>query len=201
MEEIMPAFQIRIIDRNWGVGASSAVFLLAALFANCAVFAADDGFTQPAAQAEARRLAAEPPRPPPRDNRIVMDRSGRSQAGVASIYAHAFDGRRMANGRRYNPASNVAASKSLPLGTIAKVTNLKTGKSTEVRVEDRGPFIAGRVVDLTPQAARQIGLTDDEGIAPVVVAPVAVPQPDGTLKPGAGAVRPAEEVAEAPDVK
>jgi rare lipoprotein A len=94
----------------------------------------------------------------------------------------------MANGRRFNPHGNVAASKSLPLGTIATVTNLETGLSTQVRVEDRGPFIAGRVVDLSPQAALDIGITEAKGIARVEVSPVFVPQPDGSMKAGAGAV-------------
>jgi len=196
----MPRFQSHRRDRNWRVRRALLGFILTSALVNGNAFAGEHRFNQPEAQAEARRLAAEPPRPPPRDNRVVVDHSGRKQAGKASIYAHSFDGRTMANGRRYNPASNVAASKSLPLGTVARVTNLKTGKSTEVKVEDRGPFVVGRVVDLTPHAARQIGLTYDEGIAPVVVAPVTVPQPDGTLKPGAGAVvgHPAEEVAALP---
>lgn len=196
----MPYSQSRHCDSNWHVGSVLLGFILTSALVNCSAFAEEHSFNQPAAQAEARRLAAEPPRPPPRDNRVAMDHSGRKQAGKASIYAHSFDGRTMANGRRYDPASNVAASKSLPLGTVARVTNLKTGKSTEVKVEDRGPFVVGRVVDLTPHAARQIGLSYDEGLAPVVVAPVAVPQPDGTLKPGAGAVveQPAEELADLP---
>ena len=73
---------------------------------------------------------------------------------------------------------------------MARVTNLKTGKSTEVTIEDRGPFVAGRVVDLTPHAAEAIGLTWNEGLAPVIVAPIAVPQPDGAIRPGAGAAEP-----------
>jgi rare lipoprotein A len=104
----------------------------------------------------------------------------------------------MANGRPFNPHSNVAASKSLPLGTIATVTNLENGKSTRVSVQDRGPYIDGRVVDLTPKAAAEIGLTEAKGVTQVVVAPIAVPQPDGTIKAGAGA---AELLASAADAR
>jgi rare lipoprotein A len=94
----------------------------------------------------------------------------------------------MANGRRFNPGANIAASKSLPLGTVAKVTNLDNGKSALVKVEDRGPYVSGRVVDLTSSTAGQLGITEEKGVAPVVVAPVAVPQPNGEVKLGAGAV-------------
>jgi rare lipoprotein A len=94
----------------------------------------------------------------------------------------------MANGRRFNPQANTAASKSLPLGTVAKVTNLDNGKSTLVKIEDRGPFVKGRVVDLTPSTAVQLGITEEKGVAPVVVAPVAIPQQNGEVKLGAGAV-------------
>jgi rare lipoprotein A len=166
-----------------GLGAG---LVLTTLALSPTAFAAEWELDSPAARAEAQRLAAEPPLPPP-DNRILVDHSGRLEEGKASIYAHSFDGRTMADGQRYDPRGNVAASKSLPLGTLARVTNLETGKSTEVRIEDRGPFVEGRVVDLTPHAAQEIGLSWREGIAPVVVAPIAVPQPDGHLKPGAGA--------------
>jgi rare lipoprotein A len=138
------------------------------------------------AEAEARLLAEQPPKAPP-DNRIVIDHSGRKEAGKASIYSPCFDGREMANGKRYWPDTHVAASKTLPLGTLAKVTNLENGRSTRVRIEDRGPFVEGRVVDLTPRAANDIGLTSDRGLTQVIVAPVFVPQQDGSTKLGAGA--------------
>ena len=174
---------VKVHSTMMGLG---TVLILAAFAWTQTALAADWELDSPAARAEAQRLAAEPPLPPP-DNRIVVDHSGRLEVGKASIYAHSFDGRTMADGQRYDPRGNLAASKSLPLGTLARVTNLETGKSTEVRIEDRGPFVEGRVVDLTPHAAQEIGLSWREGIAPVVVAPITVPQPDGHLKPGAGA--------------
>ena len=172
---------------DWRILGATMGFLLASIAFTQPAFAGNAALDSPSALAEARRLAEMPPLAPPRGNHIVDDHSGRKEAGNASIYAHFFDGRTMADGQRYDPRANIAASKSLPLGTIARVTNLETGKSTEVKIEDRGPFVNGRVVDLTPHAAHAIGLTMNKGVAPVIVAPIAVPQPDGTLKPGAGA--------------
>jgi peptidoglycan lytic transglycosylase len=136
----------------------------------------------PAARQEAETLAKLPPLAP-----RGIDHSGRSQRGRASYYAQHFNHRKMANGRRFDPNSNVAASKSLPLGTTARVTNLSNGRSALVRVEDRGPFAPGRVVDVTPKVADELEMKK-AGVTPVVVAPVAVPQRDGAVKLGAGAV-------------
>ncbi|MBV9786489.1 MAG: septal ring lytic transglycosylase RlpA family lipoprotein [Acidisphaera sp.] len=117
----------------------------------------------------------------------VEDHSGRRIAGRASFYASRFNGRQMANTRRFRSDSNSAASKVLPLGTTARVTNTETGQQATIKIEDRGPYVGGRVVDLSPRTAAEIGIGRTEGVAPVVVAPVAVPQPDGSLKAGAGA--------------
>ncbi|MBN9562619.1 MAG: septal ring lytic transglycosylase RlpA family lipoprotein [Alphaproteobacteria bacterium] len=95
----------------------------------------------------------------------------------------------MADQSRYNPHSNAAASKILPLGTEARVTNLDNGKSTKVEVKDRGPHVPGRVVDLSSASAADLGITRKEGVAPVEVAPITVPQPDGSVKLGAGAAQ------------
>jgi rare lipoprotein A len=141
----------------------------------------------PAGQAEARRLDALPPVSPPKGKRIAVDPSGRKQVGKASVYAHTLAGRPMADGKPFSPHADVAASKTLPIGTTAKVTNTDSGRSATVKVEDRGPFVDRRVVDLSPKAAAQLGIGKENGVAPVVVAPVAVPQRDGTVKAGAGA--------------
>jgi rare lipoprotein A len=92
----------------------------------------------------------------------------------------------MANGRRFDPRSNAAASRTLPLGTTARVTNLRNGRSTQVRVEDRGPRAPGRITDVTPRIADDLDMRR-QGTAPVEVAPLAVPQPDGSVRAGAGA--------------
>ena len=116
-----------------------------------------------------------------------LDHSGRKRVGKASFYAKKFTGRTMANGKKMNPRGNNAASKTLPLGTTAKVKNLETGQSAVVKIEDRGPFVKGRIIDLSPSTAEKIGIGREEGIAKVEVTPIAVPQPDGSIKPGAAA--------------
>ncbi len=118
--------------------------------------------------------------------REVVDHSGRPQRGRASYYGREFNGRKMANGRPFNPNSHIAASRSLPLGTVARVKNRQSGRETTVKVEDRGPYVPGRILDVAPQAANDLGMRR-QGVAPVVVEPVAVPQPDGSVKPGVGA--------------
>ena len=143
-----------------------------------------------AARAAAEQAAKAPPVRPPRGPHLAIDHSGRRQTGKVSVYAPSFDGRRMADGKRFNPKDHVAASKGVPLGTTAVVTNLDTGKSSTVRVEDHGPNVDGRVLDVSPKVASEIGLPQKQGVAPVMVAPITVPQPDGEVKPGAGAVEP-----------
>lgn len=99
-----------------------------------------------------------------------------------------------------NPNSDIAASKTLPLGSVAKVTNLENGRTATVRIEDRGPYVAGRVVDLAPSVADDLDLKRD-GVVPVVVQPITVPQPDGGVKLGAGAATAsAAEVRDATEV-
>jgi rare lipoprotein A len=115
------------------------------------------------------------------------DLSARKRFGRASYYAHQFFGRPMADGAPMNPDGDNAASRTLPLGTVAKVTNVDTGKSAVVKIEDRGPYIKGRIVDLSPATARKIGITPRIGVARVVVAPIVVPMPDGRIKLGEAA--------------
>ncbi|MBV8343097.1 MAG: septal ring lytic transglycosylase RlpA family protein [Gammaproteobacteria bacterium] len=114
----------------------------------------------------------------------MPDLSARRRVGEASFYAPEFFGRRMANGAPMDPRGNNAASRTLPLGTVAKVTALATGKSAIVRIEDRGPYIKGRIVDLSPATARRIGITPRIGVMKVVVAPISVPLPDGRVRLG-----------------
>jgi rare lipoprotein A len=90
----------------------------------------------------------------------------------------------MADGTPMRLQGDNAASKTLPLGTVARVTDLETGKSAVVAIRDRGPYVKGRIVDLSPATAQKIGLTRREGLAEVEVAPIAVPLPDGTIRRG-----------------
>jgi rare lipoprotein A len=117
----------------------------------------------------------------------VIDRTGRKRIGKASFYASRFGGRKMADGQRMDLLGANAASRTLPLGTTAKVTNLETGKSTVVVIQDRGPYVDGRIVDLSPATAEKIGLSRKQGIVQVAVSPIAVPMPDGRVKLGAAA--------------
>jgi rare lipoprotein A len=102
-------------------------------------------------------------------------RHAKAQVGKASIYAKRFAGRRMADGERMDPRGDNAASKTLPLGTKALVTNLENGRSALVTIEDRGPHVPGRIVDLSPASAEKIGLTREQGVAHVEVRPVQLP--------------------------
>jgi len=90
------------------------------------------------------------------------------QLGVASWYGPGFHGNRTANGEIYDQYELTAAHRTLPLGTRAMVTNMKNGRAVEVRINDRGPFVDGRVIDLSYAAARSIGMIGP-GTAPVKV--------------------------------
>ncbi|HYW59325.1 MAG TPA: septal ring lytic transglycosylase RlpA family protein [Xanthobacteraceae bacterium] len=86
-------------------------------------------------------------------------------SGIASVYS----GERTANGEFASAGRLTAAHRSLPFGTMVRVTNRGTGRSVVVRINDRGPFVRGRVIDLTPAAARAIGFS---GLAPVTLSVV-----------------------------
>ena len=79
--------------------------------------------------------------------------------GKASWYGPGFHGRLTANGERFNTNAFTAAHKTLPFGTKVKVTNNKTGRSVVVRINDRGPYVHGRVIDLSKASARAIGMS------------------------------------------
>ena len=78
-----------------------------------------------------------------------------AEAGIASVYAYA--GQRTASGERAQPNGLTAAHRTLPFGTRVRVTNKSNGRSVTVRINDRGPFVRGRVIDLTPAAAHSLG--------------------------------------------
>jgi rare lipoprotein A len=90
----------------------------------------------------------------------------RHQVGLASYYGSDFAGRRTANGERFDPRAMTAAHRTLPLGTRVRVTNLENGRQVVVRINDRGPYRKGRVLDLSHAAARKLGFVDD-GVAHV----------------------------------
>ena len=88
-----------------------------------------------------------------------------AQTGIASIYS--YNGSKTASGERAHPGGLTAAHRSLPFGTKVKVTNKRNGRSVVVRINDRGPFVRGRVIDVTPAGARALGFS---GLAPVQLA-------------------------------
>ncbi len=93
--------------------------------------------------------------------------SAHAQVGTASVYA--YHGEKTANGEFASPGKLTAAHKTLPLGTRVKVTNKRNGKTVVVRINDRGPYVGGRIIDLTPAGARALGFN---GLARVEVTPL-----------------------------
>ncbi len=90
------------------------------------------------------------------------------QEGVASWYGRKFHGRKTASGERYDMYGVSAAHKTLPFGTIVLVRNLNNGREVKVRINDRGPFVKGRIIDLSYGAAKKLGMIGD-GIVPVKI--------------------------------
>jgi len=94
------------------------------------------------------------------------DKIGFTQQGIASWYGPGFQGRKTANGERFNTHDLTAAHKTLPFNSMVKVTNLETGKSVIVKINDRGPYIKGRIIDLSHAAKTEIGMG---GLADVMI--------------------------------
>ena len=164
---------------QYGILNPSATVLL------LSVVAVSAGGCNPHAGAEvSTALQEEPSRTAAPTSRPLSDLSGRTRFGNASYYAKRFAGREMADGTKMDLHGENAASKTLPLGTTATVTNIETGQSAEVTIQDRGPYVKGRIVDLSPSTAQKIGITQDNGVAKVKIAPISVPLPDGSTKRG-----------------
>lgn len=96
------------------------------------------------------------------------------QTGVASYYARPLAGKPTASGEPHKPNALTAASRTLPLGTTAKVTNTENGKSVVVEVNDRGPYAKNRILDVSRKAASHLGFKHD-GVAQVAVQPLRAP--------------------------
>jgi rare lipoprotein A len=126
---------------------------------------------------DGRRAAPAPvPEPPPatepRPDGDEEDRVERGEeSGLASFYAHRFHGRRTASGVRYDMHAMTCAHPTAPFGSRLKVTDVETGRSVVVVVNDRGPFARGRVVDLSLAAAKRLGMVK-RGVARVTVEPL-----------------------------
>ena len=98
----------------------------------------------------------------------VTQTTTKTQSGIASWYGGGFIGGKTANGESYRSTDRTAAHKTLPFGTWVKVTERAGGRSTVVRINNRGPYVKGRVIDLSVAAANEIGLTK-RGVAPVTL--------------------------------
>lgn len=107
-----------------------------------------------------RTALAQPLVPPPKAPPAY------DQKGVASWYGRAHKGRETASGERFDDKALTAAHRSLPFGTRVRVTNLDNGRSVDVRINDRGPTVKGRLIDLSSKAASALGIKDD-GVADV----------------------------------
>jgi rare lipoprotein A len=108
-------------------------------------------------------------------SRAARRPTGPCERGQASWYGGHFHGRETASGETYDKEAMTAAHPRLPFGTIVKVTNEKNGWSCNVRINDRGPFAKGRIIDVSEAAARQLGMIGD-GVAPVSVRVVKKPR-------------------------
>ena len=104
----------------------------------------------------------------------LPDSKGFRQRGIASWYGKDFHGKKTSNGEIYNMYAMTAAHKTLPLGTFVRVHNLENNREVEVRVNDRGPFVRGRIIDLSYTAAKDIGIVGP-GTARVEVVALGTP--------------------------
>ncbi len=89
---------------------------------------------------------------------VHVAKASKKMVGIASFYATNFNGRRTASGEKFNNNAMTAAHKSLPFGSKVQVTNVRNGKSVVVRINDRGPYVRGRIIDLSKAAAKKIGI-------------------------------------------
>lgn len=131
----------------------------------------------PSASAETQASTGYPEQYPP--EQAERGRRGRpifSETGIASWYGPPYSNHRGANGRIYNQNAVTAANRTLPMGSLIRVTNLRTGQSAMMRVTDRGPFVPGRILDLSVGAAKKIGVYR-AGIARVRIDVYETPEP------------------------
>jgi rare lipoprotein A len=152
----------------WGLGAGVSVVSISAK-----ATPNDGAARSPAASSNwpaAPQVSPAAPRAKPQ-----LDRSGKKQIGQASFYKSSYAGKKMADGTPMQLYGDNAASTTLPLGTTARVTNLANRRTAVVTIRDRGPYVKGRIVDLSPGTAEKIGLARKQGLAKVEVAPLTMP--------------------------
>jgi rare lipoprotein A len=126
-----------------------AVFLVLPLMVSACLFMGSTGISKPAQ---------------PKPESIEVERPSEKRKtirGMASFYGSRFQGKTTASGEVFDKDALTAAHRTLPFGTRLKVKNIENGKSVVVRINDRGPFVKGRVLDLSKEAARQLGILVD----------------------------------------
>jgi rare lipoprotein A len=164
-----------------GRWATVAAALLLALLAGCATRSRPAPPSLPPAPAPSPEPAAPESRPgEPRPYKALgqwyqplPDATGFRQEGIASWYGPDFHGKRTSSGETYDMHGMTAAHKTLPLGTLVRVRHLQNQRSVDLRINDRGPFVGNRVIDLSYEAARQLGVVGP-GTAPVEVVAIGV---------------------------
>jgi rare lipoprotein A len=129
--------------------------------------------------------------------RAITPSIGVRQTGIASWYGHPYHGRATASGETYDMESNTAAHRRYTFGTWLRVDNLDNGKQTEVRINDRGPFVRGRVIDLSRASAREIEMLGP-GTAKVKLTVIGVPAPTSASRAVAAATPPSQTPHAAP---
>jgi rare lipoprotein A len=136
---------------------ATAAFLVASLAVGCGQFGS---------QAPPTDSAALAPMPQPTIAAPVSRPPAPSHTAKASFYSDSFEGKKTASGEPYDPDEMTAASKKLPIGTVVKVKNVENGRAVNVRINDHGPNVRGRDLDVSKAAARRLGLTH-KGVAKV----------------------------------
>jgi len=180
----LPPVKALCLKRPWLIRATGGMacgMVLAAVMYSCASRESPQTVAPPVAPA----VLAQPVQPTAVPTPV-------SHIAKASWYGPGLAGKKTTSGEPYNPNALTAASKTLPLGSVVKVTNPKNGKTVKVRINDRGPFVPGRSLDLSKRAAERIGIVH-RGVAPVKVSKVpatsapAATMPDPAIAPSAPA--------------
>lgn len=153
-------------------GTFGALVIAAACLSACAVPSPNPSTSNLSPAPAAGVASLTPPAPP----KAAPATPTFIQTGVASWYGKTRRWRRTASGQRLHDNELTAAHRTLPMGTIARVTNLYNGETVKVRINDRGPFVRGRVIDLSPDAATKLDMKQ-AGVAPVRVEVFASDQP------------------------
>lgn len=166
--------------RGWAAALAVLCLLAAGCSARSTVSAPPASGPRPGARTEGPPPETAPGQPKPYKAlgqwyQPIPDASGFRQQGIASWYGPDFHGKRTSSGEVYDMHAMTAAHKTLPLGTLVRVRHLKNDRTIEVRINDRGPFVGDRIIDLSYEAARRLDVARP-GTAPVeVVAVGAVP--------------------------